>query len=80
MKIRSEGLSATRHFEYENLRKVREILEQRRKPKNTEIHHVVSTYSEQVLAHSSSHSIKFVFSKGLCCVGCLQQSWSYLII
>ena len=84
MKIRGEILSATGRFEFENLRKVREIFEQRRKPKNTEIHHVVSTYSEQVLAHSSSHSIIFVFSKKsayyINYINYLQQSWNYLII
>ena len=53
---------------------------QGRKPKNTEIYHVVSTYSEQVLAHSNSHSIKLVFSKKLYYKNYLWQSWSYLII
>ena len=37
MKIQGETLSATEHFEFENLKNVREMFEQRRKPKNTEI-------------------------------------------
>ena len=39
MKIRDEVLSATQRFEFEkieNLKKVRKMIEQRRKPKNTE--------------------------------------------
>ena len=48
MKIQGEVLSATQRFEFENVKKVREMFEQCRKPKNTEIYHVVSTYSEQV--------------------------------
>ena len=65
MKLRGEVLSATQRIEFENLKKTKKMFEQRRKPKNTEIYHVVSTYSEQVLAHSSRHSIKFVFSKSI---------------
>ena len=81
MKIRAELFSATQRSEFENLKNVREMFEQRRKPKNTEIYDVVSTYSEQVLAHgSSSHSIKFVFSRKLYYINYLQESWSYLII
>ena len=57
MKIRSELLSATPRSQFENLRNVREMFEQGRKPKNTEIDDVVSTYSEQVLAHSNSHNL-----------------------
>ena len=43
MKIRGELLSATQRSEFENLKKVRGMFEQRRKPKNTEKSHVVST-------------------------------------
>ena len=62
MKIRGQVSPATQRFEFENLKKVREMFEQRRNPMNTEIHHVVSTYSEQVLAHSRSHTVFSPFS------------------
>ena len=54
MKIRGEVLSETQRFEFENLKMFGRMFERRRKPKNTEIYHVVSTYSEQVLAHNGS--------------------------
>ena len=64
MEIRGELLSATQRFEFENLKKVREMLEQIRNPENTEIYHVVSTYSEQGLAHiSKRHIVLYSFSR-----------------
>ena len=45
MKIRGEVLSATQRFEFENLKQVRENV---REASETEVYHVVSTYSEQI--------------------------------
>ena len=39
MKIQGEVFPATEHFELENLKQVREMFAQCRKPKNTEIYH-----------------------------------------
>ena len=54
MKIWGELLLATQRSKF--VKKFGKIFEQRRKPKNTEIYHVVSTYSEQVLAHHYASS------------------------
>ena len=60
MKIRGQVLTATHRFEFDIKKKIGKCssgVGNRRIPKYT-IHntHVVSTYSEQVLAHSSSRN------------------------